>query len=111
MTRTLTISLLIFFLADAVGCILFLFVDWFEIRKEMTHFIDSREFENKAAWLTFDKEEFAKIQWIEKDHEFFHEGKLYDMVSMQKQKEQIRIQCVADEREASLFKTMQKLVV
>ena len=110
MTRALTISLLLFFLADAVGCILFLFVDWYEIRKEMSHFLGSKDLDSKAVTLTFDQEEWAKVQWIEKDREFLYKGKMYDIISSQKENDITKIRCVVDEREASFFQTMGKLV-
>ena len=110
MTRAFTISLLLFFLADAIGCMLFLFVDWYEIKKEMTHFLDSKVIESKAVTLTLDKEEFARVQWIEKDREFLYEGKLYDVVVVHQHHQLTRILCVIDDREASLFQTMGKLV-
>ena len=110
MTKALTISLLLFFLADAVGCILFLFVDWYEIKKEMTHLLGSKDLDSKAVTLTFDTKEWAKVQWIEKDREFLHEGKLYDIISSEKVNHKTKIRCIADEREASFFQTMGKLV-
>jgi hypothetical protein len=110
MTKAFTISILLFFLADAIGSILFLLVDWYEIRSEMSHFLDSKQSNGKSTTLTFDKETFSALQWIEKDHEFFYEDKLYDVVSIQKQGDHTCIRCVADEREASLFKVMGKMV-
>ncbi|HEX5113368.1 MAG TPA: hypothetical protein VFV79_11000 [Saprospiraceae bacterium] len=110
MIKTLSISLLLFFLADAIGCILFLLVDWYEIKKEMAHLLDSKEMESKTITLTFHQEEFAKVQWIEKDHEFFYEGKLYDIISSKKENNITKIQCVVDAKEASLFQTMGKWV-
>jgi hypothetical protein len=110
MSKAFTISILLFFLADAIGSILFLFVDWYEIRSEMSHFLDSKQSDRKSTTLTFDNETFSALQWIEKDHEFFYEDKLYDVVSIHKQGDHTRIQCVADEREASLFKVMGKMV-
>ncbi len=110
MSKALSISLLVFFLADAIGCILFLFVDRYEIKKEMTHFLDSKDLKDKVVTLTFDKKELTKVQWIEKDHEFLYEGKLYDIISSQEENDKTKIRCVADEREASLFQTMGKLV-
>lgn len=110
MNRVLTISLLIFFLADAVGCILFLLVDWYEIKKEMTHLLGSKDSDNKVVTLTLDKEALGKMQWIEKDHEFFYEGKLYDILSSKKANDLTMIRCMVDEKEASLFQTMGKLV-
>jgi len=76
----------------------------------MAHFLDSKALESKATTLTLNNEEWSSLQWIEKDHEFIFEGKLYDIVSIQQQDGHMQIRCVEDEREASLFKTMGKLV-
>lgn len=77
----------------------------------MSHFLDSKDLSGQAVTFTFDQEELAKVQWIEKDHEFLYEGKLYDIISSHKANDKTKIRCVVDEREASLFKTMEKLVV
>ena len=76
----------------------------------MNHFLDSKAIESKAITLTLDKQAFAEVQWIEKDHEFFYEGKLYDIISSKKENDLTRIRCIVDEREASLFQTLGKLV-
>jgi hypothetical protein len=85
---------------------LFLFVDWYEIKKEMAHFLDSKAIESKAVTLTLDKEEFARVQWIEKDREFLYEGKLYDVVvvpPLSPSSDTGNTMSELTEREASLF--------
>jgi|WetSurMetagenome_2_1015567.scaffolds.fasta_scaffold110359_2 hypothetical protein len=111
MTRALTISLLLIFLADAVGCILYLLVDWYEVKKEMTHFLASDEFEKSAITLTLDKDEVGKIRWIESDHEFYYMGKLYDIASLtQIPDHKTKIRCVEDQHEAEFFQYMEQMV-
>jgi len=111
MKRALTILFLFVFLADTVGVILYLLVDWHEVRREMKHFLNSDEFEKNAVTLNFTKEEFAKIKWIEHDREFIYQDKLYDIASMDSSSpNQVKIKCVEDHLEADLFKKMKQMV-
>jgi len=111
MKRALTISLLLFFLAESVGFIIFLLVDWHEVRKEMRQFLNSDEFEKSAITLTLNNEELAKIKWIEKDREFIYQGKMYDVGSISTLTPNLtNIVCIQDHREADLFKKMKLMV-
>jgi hypothetical protein len=111
MKRALTISLLLFFLAESVGFIIFLLVDWHEVRKEMTQFLNSDEFEKNAITLTLNNEEFAKVKWVERDREFIYQDKLYDIASIKSLTPNLtRIVCAVDQREADLFKKMMLMV-
>jgi|GEM_PF-5374394 len=111
MIRALTISLLLFFLADVVGIILYHLVDWYELKKEMSHLLASGEFEKKAVTLTFETQEFEKINWIESNHEFYYKGKLFDIVSiMLMSHNKTKIKCIEDPRESAFFKHMAQLV-
>jgi len=76
----------------------------------MTHILYSKEAEKNTVTLNLGKAEFAKVQWIEKDHEFFYEGKLYDIISSKEENDITKIRCMVDEKEASFFQTMGKLV-
>ena len=111
MKRALTILFLFVFLADTIGVILYLQVDWHEVRKEMRQFLNSEEFEKSAVTLTLNNEEFAKIEWIEYDREFIYQNKLYDISSINSLTPNLTtIVCVVDHREADLYKKMKQMV-
>ena len=111
MKRALTISLLIFFLADAVGIILYHLVDGYDLKKEMANLLASGDFEKKSITLTFETAEFKKINWIESNHEFYYKDKLYDIVAiMLMSHNKTKIKCIEDPRESAFFKHMTQLV-
>ena len=110
MLKTVAISLSLLFIADAVGITLFMVVYWMEIRHEMKTLFRSEGAKDKAVILYLDHDEYAQLNWIEKDHEFYHNGKLYDVVSELKGVEQIQIKCFEDHREANYYQHIQKAI-
>ena len=111
MKRALTILFLFVFLADTIGVILYLQVDWHEVRKEMSQFLKSEDFEKSAVTLMLNNDEFAIIKWIEQGREFIYQDKLYDIASINSLTPNLTsIVCVVDHHEFDLYKKMKLMV-
>jgi len=77
----------------------------------MAQLLNSKEYEKRAITLTVDEDEFTKIRWIETDHEFLYQGKVYDMTSLiTLPNHTSKIRCVEDSREAIFFQLIQQII-
>ncbi len=57
--------------------------------------------------LSFDKQEFATIHWIENKREFCYNGKLYDVIDIVYSRETVLIHCKNDSAEDRLFASLE----
>ena len=107
MLKALATSLLILFLADVVGLTLFMFMDWYKIRREIKHMFKSREADRQSTTFEFSTDEFKELTWVEKNKEFILHEKLYDILHVKKSHGRMIITCYEDHKEASFFKNLQ----
>jgi len=96
----LTAYILIFalFFASAGATLLF-FPELQHIRTVMGRKIEEHE---KDAEFIFTKEAFSRLEWTKKDKEFLFKGKMYDVASIKREGNLVRVFCLFDNEETDL---------
>jgi len=96
----LTASILIFALFFAsVGTTLLFFPELQHIRTAMRQKLEEHE---KNTEFIFTKEAFARLEWTKKDKEFLFKGKMYDVASVKREGNLVRVFCLFDNEETGL---------
>ncbi len=96
----LTASILIFALFFAsVGTTLLFFPELQHIRTTMRQKLEEHE---KNTEFIFTKEAFAHLEWTKKDKEFLFKGKMYDVASVKREGNLVRVFCLFDNEETGL---------
>ena len=83
----------------SVGVTLLFFPELQQIRTAMHQKLEEHE---KDAEFIFSKEAFAQLQWTKKDKEFLFKGKMYDVASVKKEGNFVRVYCLFDKEETGL---------
>lgn len=78
------------------------------IKKEIKHQIKNGVPEDEMTTFTIHKSKSA-LQWIN-DHEFWHDGHMYDVVLQTIEGDSLYLQCINDDQETSLFASLDKVV-
>lgn len=78
------------------------------IKKEIKHQIKNGVPEDEMITFTIHKSK-STLQWIN-DHEFWHEGHMYDVVHQTNKGDSLFLQCINDDQETSLFASLDKVV-
>jgi hypothetical protein len=102
-TVKLTAYILIFSLFFAsVGVSLLFFPELQRIRTVMRLKLEENNEDVGNAEFIFTKEAFAQLQWTKKDKEFLYKGKMYDVASVKKEGNRMRVFCFFDKDETGL---------
>jgi len=56
----------------------------------------------KNTEFIFTKEAFSRLEWTKKNKEFLYKGKMYDVVSVKREGNLVRIFCLFDKEETNL---------
>ncbi|MCX6295479.1 MAG: hypothetical protein NTX97_05340 [Bacteroidetes bacterium] len=103
MKKLAVFSLLAIFIFNSVGYYIVFKVSQSEAKEEIQSNIKLGLPVQKLTEITFDKNAVGKIQWTEKNKEFYYNNKLYDIVKSSDSKNTIVFYCISDEKEETLF--------
>lgn len=98
--------LIIIFLWQVVGNVLYFSVEQMRIRKAIKTRMKSTLKESELATLSFTSTEFEQLLWIKENKEFRFNGHLYDVYRIKKQNGKIVCQCIDDIKETQLFASL-----
>lgn len=106
MKKLISISLLFLFLYNTIGCyFVFKFIQH-EIHEEIEKQIKNEIPDAELELISFKIDD--KIDWKEKDKEFEHNNKMYDVVRIEIKKDSINYYCIDDKKEEDLFSQFAK---
>lgn len=80
-----------------------------EIKKQVRSMIlnESPQAWQQAIVFIFIRQEWEQIHWLEKDREFCHEGRMFDVISIRKESpDRIRVLALEDNREMALYREL-----
>lgn len=108
MKKLAVFAFLSIFLFNSVGYYIVFLINQTEVKKEMAYQMKFGVSSLKIATFTFNKNQLANIVWQKKNKEFYHNNKLYDVVSINEINSSIVIQCISDIEEENLFEDLEK---
>jgi hypothetical protein len=106
MKKTLTLFLFSILLLKIGGLVAFLSVERELMREAMFEKINKSQNNNNLTCIIDNK----NIDWEEQNKEFWHEGKLYDVVNIEIQNGQKYYYCIADDDETELATVIKNLI-
>ena len=93
---------LIVFIWQLAGFFIYFEIERYHVRKDIKRAIKHSLPQNQYKQINFTNEEFKELTWIN-DHEFKMNGRLYDVVKMNKSNVGFSAYCIDDIQESILF--------
>ena len=105
MRRLLSLSLVVIFLANAVGNIGLLIIHRFEMHEHIKKLIRSGKEDRDQVQLRFCPEESDRLIWFDEGHEFRFQGHMYDLIKKVEQDDgSVIFFCIRDDEENKIFR-------